>query len=87
MASVQDLADAYHAAVMRGIAVKTFAPRDTALLAAATGDEDDARGKLFAAAKAAHSFNTASAILHSTSMDAIRLLLSAFGSGVLAAVR
>lgn len=71
MASVQDLADAYHAAVMRSSAVKEFAPRDTALLAAATGDEDDARGKLFAAAELAHSFNTASAILHSTSMDAI----------------
>ena len=71
VASVQDLADAYHAAVMRGIAVKAFAPRDTALLAAATGDEDDARGKLFAAAELTHSFNTASTILHSTSMDAI----------------
>lgn len=71
MPSVQDLADAYHAAVMRGIAVKAFAPRDTALLAAATADTDDAGGKLYAAAKLAHSFNAASTILGSTSSDAI----------------
>ena len=71
MASVQDLADAYHAAVMRSLAVKQFAPRDTALLAAATADEDDARGKLVAAAELAHSFNTASTISRSTSRDAV----------------
>lgn len=71
MASVQDLADAYHAAVMRGIAVKTFAPRDTALLAAATANKDDAGGKLFAAARLAHSLNIASTILGSTGQDAV----------------
>lgn len=71
MSSVQELADAYHAAVMRGIAVKAFAPRDTALLAAATADKDDAGGKLFAAAKLAHSFNAASTILDSTGQDAV----------------
>ena len=71
MPNVQDLADAYHAAVMRSLAVKAFAPRDTALLAAATADEDDARGKLYAAAKLAHSFNAASAISLSTGEDAV----------------
>ena len=72
MPSVQDLADAYHAAVMRKLAVEAFAPRNTALLAAATADEDDAWGKLFAAAKLAHSFNAASTISSSTSRDAIK---------------
>lgn len=71
MASVQDLADAYHAAVMRGIAVKAFAPRDTALLAAATANKDDAGGKLYAAARLAHSLNIASTILGSTGQDAV----------------
>ena len=71
MPSVQDLADAYHAAVMRGIAVKAFAPRDTALLAAATADKDDVRGKLYAAAELAHSFNAASTISLSTGEDAV----------------
>ena len=71
MPSVQDLADAYHAAVMRGIAVKAFAPRDTALLAAATADEDDTRGKLYAAAELAHSSNAASTISLSTGEDAV----------------
>ncbi len=71
MASVQDLADAYHAAVMRKLAVEAFAPRDAALLAAAAADEDDAWGKLFAAAKLAHSFHAASTISGSTSRDAV----------------
>lgn len=71
MSSVQDLADAFHAAVMHSIAVEAFAPRDTALLAAATADVDDARGKLYAAAELAHSLNAASAILGSTGQDAV----------------
>ena len=71
MSSVQDLADAFHAAVMRSLAVKAFAPRDTALLAAATADEDDARGRLYVAAKLAHSINAASTISLSTGEDAI----------------
>lgn len=71
MPSVQDLADAFHVAVMRSLAVKAFAPRDTALLAAATADKDDAHGKLWTAAQLAHSINTASTISLSTGEDAV----------------